>query len=259
MTHNSRLFKELDTSINVSIRMGNGAIVKSVGRGTISIPTKKGMKLISDMLLVLELDQNLLSVSQMVSHGYSLVFENNHCTIFDPARKEIANVAMENKSFSFMWQHSRDVLKAKVDETWLWHKRYGHYHLNALKYLHDKQILRNLPPIQVYDDVCDACLLGELHRQHFPIEKAWRAREKLELVHTDLCSPMRTLFLSENKYFILFIDDFTRMTWVYFLRQKSNVLHVFKKFKSLVETESGCKIKHLRSNWGKEYTSVEFE
>ena len=99
MTHNSKVFRELDTSINVSIRMGNGAIVKSVGRGTISIPTKKGMKLISDMLLVLELDQNLLSVSQMVSHGYSLVFENNHCTIFYPTRKEIANLLWRTKVF----------------------------------------------------------------------------------------------------------------------------------------------------------------
>ena len=102
MTRNSKLFKELDTSINVSVRMGNGAVVKSVGRGTIFVPTKKGMKLISNVLLVPELDQNLLSVSQMVSHGYSLVFYNNHYTIFYPVRKEIANVAMENKSFSFM-------------------------------------------------------------------------------------------------------------------------------------------------------------
>ena len=79
--------------------------------------------------------------------------------------------------------------------------------------------MRNLPPIQVYDDVCDACQLGKLRRHPFPIGKAWRAKEKLELVHIDLCGPMRTLSLSENKYFILFIDDFTRMTWVYFLRQ----------------------------------------
>ena len=96
---------------------------------------KKGMKLISDLSLVPELDQNLLSVYQMVSYGYSLVFENNHC---DTTRKEIVNVAVENKRFSFMWQRSCDVLKAKVDETWLWHKRYGHYHLNALKHLHEK-------------------------------------------------------------------------------------------------------------------------
>ena len=89
--------------------------------------------------------------------------------------------------------------------------------------------------------------------------KAWRAKEKLDLVHTDLCGLMRTLFLSKNKYFILSIDDFTRMTWVYFIRQKSDVFHVFKKFKSLVDIQSDCKIKNLRPNCDKEYTYIEFE
>ena len=70
---------------------------------------------------------------------------------------------------------------------------------------------------------------------------------------------MRTPSHENNRYFILFIDDFSRMTWVYFLKEKSEVFGVFKKFKALAENQSGKRIKVLRSDRGKEYTSREFE
>ena len=62
MTYNSKLLKELDASINVSIKIGNGEVIQSVGEGTIAILTKKGTKFIHDVLYVPKLDQNLLSV-----------------------------------------------------------------------------------------------------------------------------------------------------------------------------------------------------
>lgn len=70
---------------------------------------------------------------------------------------------------------------------------------------------------------------------------------------------MRTESLSGNRYFILFIDDFTRYCWVYFLKHKSEVAQVFMKFKAAVEIEVGCKIKTIRSDNGTEYTSTQFK
>ena len=64
--------------------------------------------------------------------------------------------------------------------------------------------------------------------------------------------------LSNNVYFALFIDDFNRMTWVYFLKTKSQVLFVFKSFKKMVETQSGQKVKVLKTDNRGEYTSKEF-
>lgn len=57
----------------------------------------------------------------------------------------------------------------------------------------------------------------------------------------------------------MFIDDSTRKVWVYFLKNKSDVFMTFKKWKSQVELESGCKVKCLRSNNGGEYVSHEFK
>jgi hypothetical protein len=62
-----------------------------------------------------------------------------------------------------------------------------------------------------------------------------RKRDILELVHTDLCGPMQTRSLGGAYYFLLFIDDYTRFTWVYFLRKKSDTFEYFKEFRSMVE------------------------
>ncbi|PKU75919.1 Retrovirus-related Pol polyprotein from transposon TNT 1-94 [Dendrobium catenatum] len=70
---------------------------------------------------------------------------------------------------------------------------------------------------------------------------------------------MKTTSLSNYKYFILFIDDYTRMAWVYFLKEKSETFGIFKNFKLLVENQSGQKIKILRSDRGGEFNSCQFE
>ena len=80
----------------------------------------------------------------------------------------------------------------------------------------------------------------------------------MELVHTNVCGPMYTTTNGGNKYFIIFADDFIRMTWVYFMRQK-RCFFIFKQFQNLVERQSGHLMKVLRSDRGGEYNSNEFE
>ena len=78
------------------------------------------------------------------------------------------------------------------------------------------------------------------------------------LIHSDICGPMRTESLGSAKYFVTFIDDSTRYTETVMLRQKSEVFEAFKKYKRRIEKETGCVIKCLRTNNGKEYSSKEF-
>jgi transposase InsO family protein len=63
----------------------------------------------------------------------------------------------------------------------------------------------------------------------------------------------------QNRYFLTFTNDFSRKTWIYFLKKKSEVLNYFKDFKAIVEKQSGCKIRTVRSNQGGEYTSNDFD
>jgi transposase InsO family protein len=83
-------------------------------------------------------------------------------------------------------------------------------------------------------------------------------RRRFVLVHSDVCGPMPSTSLSGYVYYVSFIDDYSRKTWVYFLKSKDEVLRKFKEFKALVENLSERKIKILRSDNGGEYTSNEF-
>ena len=104
---------------------------------------------------------------------------------------------------------------------------------------------------------CEACQYGKQTKLPFK-QASWRATERLQLIHTDLAGPQRTASLKESKYYIIFIDDFSRMCWIYFLKSKSEVAGVFWKFKQWIEKQSGCMIQALRSDNGKEYTSEQF-
>jgi hypothetical protein len=64
---------------------------------------------------------------------------------------------------------------------------------------------------------------------------SYRAWAPLEIVHIDLCGPIQTTSLGGRIYFLTFIDDCSRKTWVYFLKHKSETFDKFKEFKALVE------------------------
>jgi transposase InsO family protein len=77
-------------------------------------------------------------------------------------------------------------------------------------------------------------------------------------VHTDLVGPTTTKGLKGERYFMLLVDDFTRMTVVFFLKNKSEDFENFKIYKEMVENEMDSRIKCLRSDNGEEFTSKEF-
>jgi transposase InsO family protein len=261
MTSNEGIFVDMEDS-NSKVRLGNGDVVNVKGKGRIGVQTKKGSRLIRDVMHVPDLDQNLLSVGQLLENNYSLFFNDGCCIIRDKkaGNSIIAKVKMENRSFPLNFKHSNDkAFRMVANDSWLWHKRLGHLNFQGLKLLEQKNMVYGLPKIEEKHEVCEGCALGKHHRQPFPKGVAWRAKRPLELVHTDVCGPMHTPSHLQNRYFILFIDDFTRMTWVYFMRQKSEVFTIFKKFKIFVEKQSGHFIKVLRSDNGKEYTSNEFD
>ena len=86
-----------------------------------------------------------------------------------------------------------------------------------------------------------------------------RSKERLQLVHTDVCGPMQTQSIGGSRYLITFIDDYFRFCRTYFMKHKSEAIEKFKEFKAHAEKESGMTIKALRSDQGGEYMSEEFK
>ncbi|KAL4348689.1 hypothetical protein GQ457_17G010100 [Hibiscus cannabinus] len=150
-------------------------------------------------------------------------------------------------------------LKASMEnEAWCWHMRFEHLNFGALKILGEKKTVNGIPTISHPNQLCEACLLGKHAHSSFPKEATSRAIEPLQLVHTDVCGPIKPPSFGKSRYLLLFIDDYSRKTWVYFLKQKSEAFGAFKNVKALVEKESGFEIKSLRSDRGGEFTSNEF-
>jgi hypothetical protein len=134
----------------------------------------------------------------------------------------------------------------------LWHERMGHIGEKGLRAMHNKGMVEDFPECNLEVDFCEHCIYGKQSRVRFP-SGATRENGILELVHSDVFGPVSVPSLGGSMYYVSFIDDFSRKTWIYFLRKKSEVFEKFKEFKSLVENQTDKKIKVLRTDNGGEF------
>ena len=144
------------------------------------------------------------------------------------------------------------------DNTHLWHYRYGHLSFKGLRTLQYKQTMRGLPQLKATSKICTDCMVGKQHRDPIPKRSLWRASQRLQLVHADICEPIKPISNSKKRYFISFIDDYSRKVWIYFLAEKSEAFTIFKNYKNLVEKETRVFIRCLCTNKGGEFISHEF-
>lgn len=117
-----------------------------------------------------------------------------------------------------------------------------------------KEIVTGLPKFRVKQhEVCKGYASGKYSKTNFSSRDA-RPKGILDLIHLDVCGLMSVAFLSRYHYFVTFINDFFRKTWIYFVKKKYEVFSSLKEFKTLVENQTKRKIKTLRSDNGDEYT-----
>jgi len=88
-------------------------------------------------------------------------------------------------------------------------------------------MVKGLPLIEKSHSICEGCILGKQHRETFPAGKSMREKAPVEIVHSDLCGPMQTPSIGGSDYVLTFIDDYKRKTWVFLLKQKSEVFERF--------------------------------
>lgn len=137
----------------------------------------------------------------------------------------------------------------------LWHSRLGHMSDRYLSLLDDKKMLPGLGTLDFA--YCEHYIMGKQHRRAFSVG-THDSKEILKYVHIDVWVPSPTASLSGKLYYV-FIDDYSRYVWVYFLTHKSEVFSTFKTWRIQVENQTGNRVKYLRSNNDGEYTSEEFQ
>ena len=151
----------------------------------------------------------------MCDQGTEVIFRSNGCSVrdLDTGKTVIKGRRTPNNLYIFE-EGQQQCYLSKDDEHWLWHRRLGHLSFSQIRKACKYQAVRGLPDIKIPDNtICKSCQFGKQTRTNFP-EKEGSASRPLELVHTDVCGPFRKRSPRGEEYFILFIDDFSRMCLV---------------------------------------------
>ena len=147
-------------------------------------------------------------------------------------------------------RHTND----KERQIWLIHNRLGHPSFRYLQHLFPA-LFSTLQPSSFK---CETCIVAKSHRVPYPVSHTKRDMS-FSLIHSDVWGPSHAITPSENKWFVIFVDDCTRMTWLYLLKRKNEVFGVFKSFHVMIQTQFSAKIKTLRTDNGGEYVNTRFQ
>ena len=214
------------------------------------------------------LSTNLISVGQLVDNNCNVHFSHSGCVVHDQVLGQmIAKGPKVGRLFPLHVSPSTFIPSFPLLSfacnvvgygNKMWHRRLGHLNSDVLRTLFNSGLLGNkaCSSIDLSFD-CTSCKLGKSKVLPFP-HHASRASRCFELIHSDVWGIASVVSHAHYKYFVTFIDDFSRFTWVYFLWAKGEVFSVFQRFLTLLETQFSTSIKVLRSDSGGEYMSNEF-
>lgn len=263
MTGDKTWFIELDENFKHSVRLGNSSKMAVEGKGSIRFEVEGITQTVSNVYYVPNLTNNLLSIGQLQEKRLVILIKEGTCRIYHQQRGLIINTQMTANRMFLVYAKMKPLpgncLKMEEEDLEiLWHRRYGHLNNKSIQIMQQKQMVKGLPKLKEVDKVCKMCNVGKQQRQEFPKKSKWRASNKLELIHGDLCGPITPISHSGKRYLLVLIDDFSRKTWIYFLADKSEVFETFKTFKNFAEKEAKTAICGFRTDRGGEFTSNEF-
>nr|GEV97268.1 copia-type polyprotein [Tanacetum cinerariifolium] len=267
MCGNKERFVDLDQNFSTTVKLGNNTRIIVEGKGNMKMFLNGATYVITDVYFVPELKNNLLSIGQLQQKGLSFLFKSGMCKVFHPEKGLVFQSSMSTNRMYPLSENAREITEHKSEECMyssdddlakLWHERLGHISKTSMGTLQLKGMVRDLPNFVADATVCRDCMVGKQTKEAIPRSSSWRAKEILELVHSDICGPITPSSHTGKKYFLSFIDDYSRKGWVYLLSEKSQAFESFKDFKAKVETKTGKVVKALRTDKGGEYLSNEF-
>jgi hypothetical protein len=158
--------------------------------------------------------------------------------------------------YRLLEQNEEALVHDEVNPIELWHRRYAHINYQALPFL--KRMVEGILELQsTHEGICKGCALGKNIKKPFPRNNN-RSKEILDLIHSEVCCLMPVKSLGGSLYYVIFIDDYSRKTWLYLLKTKDEVFRKFQEFKAKIENLTNKKIKTPRTDNGEEYRSKEF-
>lgn len=263
MTPHADLLTGLKPAKVSQVLSANSAKMKVQHSGNANLRINGEQINVNDVLHVPDLAANLLSVCKIVNNGNSVLFDKNGCTIRNASNEVIARCKAENGVYKFRGSGEACMLSRANAESSnnvvTWHRRFGHIGYQNLLTMRNGAVVgmkfkENASAIAK----CETCAMGKQSRLPFPASER-KSTQLLELIHSDLCGPMENVSIGRAKYFLTFIDDYSKKVFCYFIGQKDQVLEKFIEFKMMVENQTEKRIKTFRTDNGKEYLSGKFD
>jgi len=263
MTHKSEL---------MTAKHGEPIQVEGVGTVRVILTNDQGHKFgatISNVRYIPDGSVRLLSTFEATSHDSGFEFhqtfdgtcvmktrDGHHITIKGRDRKYPLHIqiASEPKNDDTRPGHVMATQSHSMTEMNLWHSRLGHISKATVAKMAAGVIATG---ITVKDrgnhDYCEACALGKSRKQAQPTEPLARATTPGEIVYTDVFGPVRQPSINGHLYAIIFVDDFTRYRVIYFMKKKSEVPAMIKRFRDEHLKPRNTKLRRLHSDGAKEY------
>ncbi|GJV30354.1 retrovirus-related pol polyprotein from transposon TNT 1-94 [Tanacetum coccineum] len=158
-----------------------------------------------------------------------------------------ANNFINSNLFHFM-------AKASPTQAWLWHRRLSHLNFDYITLLSKKEVVNGLPKLKyVKDQLCLSCEMSKAKRSSFKTKAVPSSKGRLNLLHMDLCGPMRVASINGKKYILVIVDDYSRYTWTLFLRSKDETPEVLKDFLTMIQRNLQAQVITVRTDRGTEF------
>ena len=258
MTSNSSIIGSLTSPPVKSVQVANGNSMPITGAGNVSLSPTFSM---SSVLIAPKLSNNLLSISKITKDlNCSVIFHSSHCIFQDNLTKMTIGIGRERNGLYYLEDHQNITAPAHGFQTkretfnrekiFLWHCRLGHPSFTYLERVFPK-LFSN---ISVSSLRCEQCIYAKSHRVPFKVSFN-KSTIPFSCVHTDVWGPFSTASASGHKYFVSFIDDCTRVSWVYLMKSKSDVLHIIPQFYNMILTQFNTKVKVFHSDNGREFVN----
>ncbi|KAJ9535790.1 hypothetical protein OSB04_un001059 [Centaurea solstitialis] len=239
-----------------SVQFGNEQYAPIVGYGDV-IQDKVTIKKVS---LVEGLGHNLFSIGQFCDKDLEVGFKMRRCVVKTESGKELLVGTRRRNLYKI---DLRDVKakntlcllsKASNQQSILWHRRLSHLNFKGLNKLVIGNLAIGIPDLKFQQDhLCSACQLGKMKRVSHKSKLEHGTEKPLQLIHMDLCGPMRVQSINGKKYVLVMVDDYSRYTWVKFLRSKDEAPEIIISVLKEVQVNLQSQVQKIRSDHGTEF------
>lgn len=229
------------------VQIPNGATINVHALGQVSLSKRL---ILENVLGVPDFCFNLLSVSKLTRDlNCALIFWSDLCVIQDlHSMTPIGVGRMRNGLYYLEPRGEGKALVANHSKSSdLWHRRLGHLPMNRLSFVPNLSF-----SVDGNNILCDACCKARQTRLPFPIHMN-KSLHVFDLIHCDIWGPYRSKSLSGAHYFLTLVDDYSRVTWVFLMKFKSETRDYLLYFFQWVQTQFNSKVKVLRTDNGLEF------